>query len=224
MAAHSEVKFNLVQNARDSLIQAVDVLADPESVSPAVERSAIFKRSILCIAHCVELLLKERIRRIHPAFVWEKVDQYPSLEARTITVDTTLHRLERIGNIKLQDGDKKAILSLKKMRNAIEHYEFSISRREADVVIGRVISFAFSFSKHELGIDMEREFRKDDTWRQLIYESYEFAKTHGDRVSSQLWQTGCVADECAECGQETLNLFDETCAFCGHIRLNEEED
>lgn len=39
------------------------------------------KQAILGVSHGVELLLKERLRRVHPALVWENVDKYPNLSA-----------------------------------------------------------------------------------------------------------------------------------------------
>jgi hypothetical protein len=41
-------------------------------------------------AHSIELLPKEKLRQVNPAFVWENVDKYPSLGARTVTVDTAI--------------------------------------------------------------------------------------------------------------------------------------
>ena len=42
------------------------------------------KRAVQAVAHGIELLLKERLRHIHPALLWENVDRYPSLDARTV--------------------------------------------------------------------------------------------------------------------------------------------
>jgi hypothetical protein len=78
------------------------------------------KHAITNAAHSIESLLKERLRQINPAFVWENVDKYPSLEARTVTVDTAISRLKNIGGIKLTDNDEKNLRSLRKTRNAIE--------------------------------------------------------------------------------------------------------
>jgi hypothetical protein len=72
--------------------------------------------------------LKERLRQINPAFVWENVDKYPNLEARTVTVDTAISRLKNIGGVKFTDNDEKNLRSLRTTRNAIEHYEWSTTR------------------------------------------------------------------------------------------------
>ena len=75
--------------------------------------------------------MKERLRQINPAFVWENVDKYPNLEARTVTVDTAISRLKNIGGVKFTDNDEKNLRSLRTTRNAIEHYEWSTTEKEA---------------------------------------------------------------------------------------------
>ena len=107
------IKFDLLNNAKDSLKQVIDLLSwkDIAADHPRL------KHAILGAAHCVELLLKERIRRINPAFVWEKVDQYPNLNARTVTVDTAIVRLQNIGNVLIDRKDQDLIRSLRITRN-----------------------------------------------------------------------------------------------------------
>lgn len=95
MQAPKTIEFDLLNNAKDSLRQAVELIATKEIGSD----HARLKHAIKASAHCIELLLKERLRLINPAFVWENVDRYPSLEARTVTVDTAISRLKSIGNV-----------------------------------------------------------------------------------------------------------------------------
>ncbi len=74
------VEFNLLSNAADSIDSAIELIAWGNE---KVEASRL-KQSIQSIAHGIELLLKERLRRVHPALLWENVDKYPSLNARTV--------------------------------------------------------------------------------------------------------------------------------------------
>ena len=74
------VEFNLLSNAADSIESAIELIAWGNE---KVEASRL-KQSIQSIAHGIELLLKERLRRVHPALLWENVDKYPSLNARTV--------------------------------------------------------------------------------------------------------------------------------------------
>src|SRR5208282_6197568 len=172
------IQFDLLTNARDSLRQAVNLLAWKDIKS----RHATLKHAITNVAHAIELLLKERLRRVNPAFVWENVDKYPSLKDRTVTVDTALLRLRNIGGISLPEQDEKNLRSLRTTRNAIEHYEWVTTEQEAKVIIGNALSFAFSFASEHLNTDLSEDFKRDDTWRVLIDESYQFARAHSARI------------------------------------------
>ena len=56
---------------QNSLRQAVELLAWKDIGSD----HARLKHAIISAAHSTELLLKERLRRVNPAFVWENVDK-----------------------------------------------------------------------------------------------------------------------------------------------------
>ena len=63
---YKQLHFDLIENAKDSLRHAIECLSSYEHIS-----NVALKRAIVSSAHCLELLLKERIRRLHTAFVWE---------------------------------------------------------------------------------------------------------------------------------------------------------
>jgi hypothetical protein len=213
------IRFELIENARDSLRQAVHTVAEQE-----FRGSVGFKRVIVNLAHAVELMLKERLRRIHPAFVWEKVDQYPSLDARTVSVVGALRRLENIGDVSFSAEDKKAVGSTRIMRNAIEHYEYTLDVAEAKRATGRTLSFLFSFCQRELSLDLESEFRGDGTWQCLIDEFGEFVEPYARGVTEQLDEAERPYAGCPVCGHETVDLMLETCLVCGHLMTEDEWD
>ena len=85
------------------------------------------------------------------------MDKYPNLEARTVTVDTAISRLKNIGGVKFTDNDERNLRSLRTTRNAIEHYEWSTTEKEAKkLIVGNALSFAFSFATEHLGTDVSR--------------------------------------------------------------------
>lgn len=217
--SHKSIVFDLLGNARDSLRQAVELLALKEIGTD----HARFKHAITSSAHCIELLLKERLRRINPAFVWENVDRYPSLDARTVTVDTAISRLKSIGNVSFKEEDVRSLKSLRTTRNAIEHYEWRTSEKEAKVIIGNALSFAFSFAQEELGIDLSTDFKDDDTWQMLLNEVYEFAASHGRRMEEKLRSRGDYPSCCDQCGELTVPAHGGSCELCGHWQSVDED-
>jgi len=206
-------------NAADSLRQAVEILALKESGTD----HGRLKHAIINSAHCVELLLKERLRRINPAFVWENIDRYPSLEARTVTVDTAISRLKAIGRITISPDDERTLKSLRTTRNAIEHYEWHASEKEARVIVGNALSFAFGFARDELAVDLADSFKQDDTLTMLRDELYEFARIHGARLEARLQAKGEYPQCCDECGELTVPMRGGSCELCGHWQLIDDD-
>jgi len=210
LAKPKPIKFDLLGNAKDSLRQAVELLAW-EGLGDQHSR---LKHAISSSAHAIELLLKEKLRQSNPALIWQNVDKYPSLEAQTVTVDTAISRLKRIAGVTLSAQDIDHIRSLRKTRNAIEHYEWSATEAEARVIVGNALSFAFIFGKDELGVDLSIDFKQDDTWRVLIENLCEFSRAHAARIEAQLKKQGKHTMYCDSCGESTV--ASGSCELCGH--------
>jgi hypothetical protein len=220
MSQKHEVQFDLLSNARDSLREAVELIALRDDRSD----QARLKHAITNSAHCIELLLKERLGRVCPALIWENVDKYPSLEARTVTVDAAITRLKNICGVVFAPNDETNLRSLQKTRNAITHHEWKTTAKEAKVIVGNALSFAFSFASEELNIDLASEFKKDDTWQSLVDELYEFVRAHGERMEAKIRNGGGFALPCDNCGYPTLPPWGGSCELCGHWQSIDDED
>ena len=220
MSRKPQIQFDLLSNARDSLRRAVELMAFDEGGS---EHSRL-KHAILSSAHCIELLMKERLRQVHPALLWENVDKFPSLEARTVTPDTAIARLKNIGGVTFTANDEMNLRSLFKTRNAIQHYEWETTEKEATVIVGSALSFAFSFASEELNTDLEAAFKRDDTWQTFINELYEFVRIHGERLEAKLAKDGEYRPHCDECGYPALPPGGGSCELCGHWQNVNDDD
>lgn len=204
-------KLTLVENALDSLDHAISHL----NAMPKAPTAGTFKRIILDLSHVAELLFKERLRQIHPAFILSDVDKYPSATAHTVTAADALRRLQRIGEVEFTEADQGALKTIREKRNEIEHYEFSIDATEAKVVIGSVLVFIFRFATDEVGLDWGSRRIEDPAWKRLneYAEFYEIEKT---RVLDALYSSGILKMECPVCGNETFDMEAEVCVLCGH--------
>lgn len=206
------IKFNLIENASDSLRQVINALAWKEIGS----EHGRLKYAIVNCFHCIELLLKEKLRQIDPVQIWSNLDQSPNLESHTVNVSTAIKRLGDTGKVTISEKDKVNIKSLGKTRNAIEHYEWKATEKEAKTIIGHALSFAFSFAKDELNIDLSTEFKRDDTWKTFIEELYDFALSHGNRIEMKLRKNGIYPHCCDSCEQLTVPASGGSCELCGH--------
>lgn len=203
--------FTLVENALDSLEHAIEHL----NAMPDRPNTGTFKRVILDLAHVAELLLKERLRQIHPAFVLSDVDKFPSRTAHTVTATDALRRLQKIGGVEFEDSDQSALRTILEKRNEIEHYAFSFNRPEVKIVIGNVLVFIFRFATDELGLDWSDRRITDPNWKRLnqYAEFYEIEKA---RVLSVLEGSDLPTTECPTCGNKTFDMEAEVCVLCGH--------
>ncbi len=216
--ATAPIQFDLLSNAMDSVSYAVELLAWPDIQND--ERR--MKQAILSISQGVELLLKERLRRVHPAFMFEDVDKYPSLDARTIGAERALARLKSVANIQVRDSDKQLVRDLKRTRNAIEHAEWHTTLAEAKAIVGPALSFAIDFAKTHLDRDLSYEFRRDSTWDQLLAELHEFSSAHARRLAANAGIDQVSLMTCDHCHHETLDRLEQSCRLCGHWNSDEE--
>lgn len=204
------IRFDLITNARDSLAHAVSHLAGPDGSSPGNLKIAVRE-----VAQVVELLLKERLRREHPAFVLKNVDEHPSATANTVTTMLAVKRLAAMCQVHLAPEAVKSIEAGRRLRNSIEHYEFHLEEKEARGIIGRLLSFIFDFSKQHLKLDLESEFRQDHRWKALV-EIFEFWAAHKTVVAESLRAAKRDAVDCPSCGATTFDWDGEKCALCDH--------
>ena len=203
-------KFNLVDNAKDSLTHAIEHLGPVNKNS-----TGDWKRIIVDLAHVVELLVKERLRRIHPAFVFNNIDKYPSNEAFTVGADLAFVRLQKIGNINFSDADIKAVKSAREKRNEIEHFEFSIENLEAKVLVGQVLSFILKFAEEELELEWNSLCFKGGKWW-ILYEYKEFYEVLRKSTQEKISKNKIPVIECSSCHNDSFDLDKEKCLICGH--------
>lgn len=203
-------KFNLIENALDSLEHAIEHLTLTEDM-----KIRDFKRAILDLSHVAELLFKERLTLIHPAFVFSNVDKYPSKNAFTVSAGEALKRLQDIGEIHFDEEDKVALKNIREKRNEIEHYTFEISEKEAKVLIGNILAFIFKFSLDELDLNWADRRLNDKTWIKLN-EYSEFYQAQRNVVLKMLQNSDIATQECPMCHSETFDTESERCLLCGH--------
>lgn len=202
------LKLDLLGNAKSSLTHAVVHLTDNNSLT-----IDDYKYAILDIVHSIELLFKEKLKRVHPSFMWRNVDKYPNKEAYTVTLDDAKQRLMRIAGVTFTEKHLDNIESIKKLRNEIEHYEFEIDETSAKTHIGRMLSFIFWFSNKHLDLEWESEFKREGTWSALI-DIYQFFEDHVEVVEHRMNKEDRYVEECPECGACTYDMDADECELC----------
>jgi hypothetical protein len=203
-------KFNLVENAKDSLSHAIEHLGPVNKNS-----TGDWKRVIVDLAHVVELLFKERLRRVHPAFVFNDIDKYPSTTAFTVGAEKAFSRLQKVDNLKFSESDKKAIKSAREKRNEIEHFEFTLENYEAKVLVGQILSFVLRFAEEQLELEWNSLCFKGKKWW-IFYEYKEFYESVRKSAQEKIESSEIPVIECSSCHNETFDIDEEACLICGH--------
>ena len=203
-------QFNLIENANDSLEHAI------EHMGP-IRKNGVgdWKRIIVDLAHVVELLFKEKLRQIHPAFVFDNVDKYPSSGAFTVGSEKAFKRLQNIGAIKFSKDEVRAINTAREKRNEIEHFEFEISENEAKALVGQVLSFIFSFSEDHLHLDWKATHLKKGRWY-ILSQYTEFYSDLLHKAELKINEEELYTIECTSCHNDTFSVDLEKCMVCSH--------
>ena len=203
-------KFNLIENAQDSLKHAL------EHIGPVQKNDAgDWKRIIVDCAHVIELLFKERLRQVHPAFVFENIDKYPSPDAFTVSAKTALDRLRKIGNVDFSEEDIRAICAAREKRNQIEHYEFFIADHEAKALVGQAVSFIFRFSADHLDLDWKKDLLQSQSWW-VLSQYTELYQGLLQKATEKIEAEELAVIECTSCRNETFDIDAGACLVCGH--------
>ena len=203
-------KFNLIENANDSLEHAL------RHMGPIEEKGlGNWKRIIVDLAHVVELLFKEKLRQIHPAFVFTHIDKYPSHGQHTVSSELACKRLQRIGSINFTKEDLNAIQTAREKRNEIEHFEFSISDREAKILAGQVLLFIFNFSEEHLSLGWKVTHLNENKFA-LLYKYTEFYNNYLKAACEKIEKENVAVIRCTSCHNLTFDIDNEICLVCSH--------
>lgn len=216
-----KVEFDLMSNAIDSIERAMELVAWGDEQGDARR----LKQAVQAVAHGIELLLKERLRRIHPVLLWENVDKYPSLTSRTVTSEGAMSRLINIGGLTFSKEDIEIVRSLRATRNAIEHYAWTTTKPEAEHIVGVALAFAIDFSEKQLRHGFfGYHTRKDDTLPCLLQSNSAFAKALANRKKPVVPAALESAKECAFCRAVAFDPETGACRICGHWGSTDQED
>lgn len=203
-------KFNLIENASDSLEHAL------RHMGPIEENGlGNWKRIIVDLAHVVELLFKEKLRQINPAFVFTNIDKYPSQSQHTVSSELACKRLQKIGSIQFSEDDLNAIQTAREKRNEIEHFEFSISDREAKTLVGQVLLFVINFSDEYLDLDWKSKHLKENSFA-VLHSYTEFYSNYLKAAYDRIDEEQIPTIKCTSCHNYTFDIENERCLVCSH--------
>lgn len=220
-------EFGLVENALDSLREAINYYNEGDEDNNATQ----YKFSILLAAHSAELLLKEVLRRNHPALLLENVDHVTNIESddnQTVGYKAAILRVKNLCKVDLLHYEGY-LDELGRVRNKIQHYKCSISgeyHRQLMAKAFSAIEFLFidilnlKYDDYESVIDKrDVEFLHEDI---EVYNSRmkdiqkEYNKGNSNKYEIEYRSGKFLPVCCPSCGAKTLSLSEKIkCKMCG---------
>jgi hypothetical protein len=144
------LQYSLLANGVDFVVAGIEA-----AFSRLNTENNRYKYAILHVFSGVLLILKERLRREHPALIFDKVESVGDDSARTVDFDTVIRRLQKIAKVSLSDAALATLRSAQIKRNRLEHYEVDLDPEEAQQLINELVEFTYSFLRDELDTDLQ---------------------------------------------------------------------
>ncbi|HXA19924.1 MAG TPA: zinc ribbon domain-containing protein [Thermoanaerobaculia bacterium] len=207
----------LLENALDSLRMGVRHFLEKKLETAD-------KWAILELFHTIELLLKERLYREHPIFIYKNIDQAIGDDSYTVGLREILARFTNL-EIDIPKDYANILLDLQKRRNRIEHHRF-VPDKTHHQVLGEALKFIKYFLEEHLEEELEGHLPPKHfeavkslilSYEELVRRAESDARSILDRFSPKE-QAMIEIATCPQCGNESLVLGagedEDKCYFC----------
>ena len=169
--------------------------------------------AILHAVTAAELVLKERLARIHPTLIFKNIDAASFRGVQTISLSNLPQRLINL-DVRVEPKEAELITTFAKWRNQIVHHMPLFDKKAADKQLPRLLDFLAVFLRRELDTPLEDFLPKSlyrtasallREWERIVQEARAQAQAEG----------GVLSEACPDCGAaEVLCLRDEKRVFC----------
>lgn len=208
MAKH---ELDLLENALDSFNEALRRFQDGEKGEPRA-----YKFAILHFAHFVELVFKYYVTLSHPLLIYRNPFARDVHKQNTIGLWDAVQFLKNEGR-QWEPDFEKDLEWLKKIRNSIEHYKFTMEVAEVRETLGRLTKAVLQLNDYfdELKI---REHVDPENLKifEALSDEYK-AKIEAAQREAEAKSEDGEAEHCYYCGNRTAGRIEDAyeCQFCG---------
>lgn len=169
--------------------------------------------AILHSVSAAELLLKERLSRIHPNLIYKNIDAKNFENEDTVSLRNLSHRLTNLG-VPIHVKEVQLVKTIAEWRNQIVHHMPTFDKELANLQLKRLLDFLANFSKRELNTPLESFLPK------YLYKMVNGLLKEWDNVVSKARQKAnkegsVLTSPCPDCGTtQVLCIRDEKKVFC----------
>ena len=149
--AKVHLKLSLKENAYGFLNQSLRNYRKPGS------KLREWPFGLLHMTQCLELLLKQLLKNIHPILIYEDVDR----PKHTVSLEQALARLENL-EVEFEDKERRNIKKAAEYRNYVVHFEVEINKFEWKNVYAQLFEFVHFFHHKHLKSEIHKHIDKDN--------------------------------------------------------------
>ncbi len=174
--------------------------------------------SILHAVTATELLLKERLSKIHPNLIYARIDSRQVVQENTVGLRDLPQRLMNLG-VTLSEDERNVIVKVAKWRHEIVHHMPTYTEEHAIANLGLLYDFLSQFIEREMHLAFNEIIPKG-SYRTANRLLKEWGKVT-EKVRRKAKAEGYVVDpsmECPECGGAgvvTIRGDKGFCHLCG---------
>ncbi|HCA28164.1 MAG TPA: hypothetical protein DEP23_00550 [Ruminococcaceae bacterium] len=224
-----DINYGMLENGLDFILISIKNLIGTEDKNiKELAKKRLYKYSLLHLSSGIELVFKYYLYQQHWTYVFQdmnkaKKDDLQSGEFNSAESKTMLERLNTLCNIQFNDKDKKALDSLRKMRNKFEHYQIHEPHQAIQSLINKCLSIIIQFIAENLDVTSLTD-AESDLFGQIKSGTKELSLHYKDAVAlteQYIKQNTINKNElltCPECNENYLfcDAGNAKCFFCGY--------
>lgn len=169
--------------------------------------------AILHAVTAAELVLKERLARIHPKLIFANIDAANFLRGQTVSLSNLPQRLINL-DVRVEPNEVDLIAKFAKWRNQIVHHMPLFDEKAADKQLPQLLDFLLVFLRRELNTPLE-DFLPKSLYKTASALLLEWERVVQKARAQAQAEGGVLSQACPDCGAaEVLCLRDEKRVFC----------
>jgi len=174
------------------------------------------RKPSFAIVHAVtsaELVLKERLARIHPNLIFQNIDASDFAKQQTVSLRHLPLRLLNLG-VMIEPQEVRLVQQCADWRNQIVHHLPAFDPQMAEVQFPKMLDFIASFMRRELDTSIETVLPTE------LFRTANLILTEWQRVLAEAQhrasnERGVLVEACPQCGGDhVLCLSNETKVYC----------
>lgn len=210
------LSLDLLSNAQDSFSLGINFYLEKSEPT-------YLKHTVLNVFHAIELFLKARLAKVHPALIYADIDKPITENSFTVSFMDSLERLKNL-HVGFSKEELHSLKYLRNTRNLITHHEFKLDSDQVEAYLSKSLAFLDTFLRVELSTSYNifLDEKKHELLKEALYDYTNRKKQIQDKIDKDFSEEieSLALETCSACGEVTIPVLEslidkETeCYFC----------